>query len=89
MSHHLTDSQLTGFFREAARISRMLVFVDAVEQRNSWLRTTLWKYDRGSFPRSAETLATMMAGYFKLEHQESYSKLYKYVLFVGIPAQNS
>lgn len=89
MSHHLTDSQLTGFFREAARISRMLVFVDAVEQKNSWLRTTLWKYDRGSFPRSAETLATMMARYFKLEHQESYSKLYKYVLFVGIPTQNS
>ena len=90
MSHHLTDSQLAALFREAARISRLrLLFVDCVEQRDSWLRTALWKYDRGSYPRSAETLATMMARYFNLEHQEIYSSLYKWVLFVGTPAQNS
>ena len=86
MSHHLTDSQLGAFFREAARVSRSsLVFLDGVERKNSWLSTTLWKYDRGSHPRSAETLATVMASDFDIEHQETYSNIYTYVLFVGRP----
>jgi ubiquinone/menaquinone biosynthesis C-methylase UbiE len=86
MSHHLTDVQLSSAIREFARVCRSkLIFVDAIRRETSRVNNFLWKYDRGSYPRSVAQLRREIEQHFHIEHEECYSIYYHYWLCVGIP----
>lgn len=86
MSHHLTDDECHNLFAELARVCRgHLVFFDAVERPGSTVSRLLWKYDRGSHPRPADSIVAMMAKWFYIEHREEYAIYHRYVLCVGRP----
>ncbi len=86
MSHHLTDVQLSNAVREFARVCRSkLIFFDAMRQKTSQLSNLLWKYDRGSYPRSIEHLRREIERHFYIEHEERYSIYHHYWLCIGTP----
>jgi ubiquinone/menaquinone biosynthesis C-methylase UbiE len=86
VSHHLTDPELGKMFAELARVCRKrFIFLDAVEKRNSAVSNFMWRYDRGSYPRTAERLIAMLQQHFVMEETQQYSIFHHYLLFVGRP----
>ncbi len=86
VSHHLTDPELGKMFAELARVCRKrFIFLDAVEKRNSAVSNFMWRYDRGSYPRTAERLTAMLQQHFVMEQTQQYSIFHHYLLFVGRP----
>lgn len=86
VSHHLTDQELGQMFAELARVCRtQFIFLDAVEKRNSLVSNFMWRYDRGSYPRTAERLTAMLQRHFVMEETQQYSIFHHYLLFVGRP----
>jgi hypothetical protein len=85
-SHHLNDQELGKMFAELTRVCRQrFIFLDAVEKRNSPVSNIMWRYDRGSYPRTAERLVAMLLQHFVMEEMQQYSIFHHYLLFVGRP----
>lgn len=88
LTHHLTDEQLPLLFAELSRVIRCkLVFLDAVRTKHSKISALLWKYDRGAYPRSAETLKMMIERYFEIEQIEHYTIQHSYLLCKAKPKE--
>lgn len=86
MTHHLSDAQLSVLLHEIARVTRQrVVLLDPVWSRSP-LSRLFWHYDRGSFPRQAETLSALLNSVFRCESTEDFRILHRYLLFVGSPA---
>ena len=86
LSHHVTGRELPLVFSELARvIRRRLIFMDAVVDPGSRTGNLLWKYDRGSHPRSVEALHSALETYFVPEHVKSFTVYHSYILWVGTP----
>jgi ubiquinone/menaquinone biosynthesis C-methylase UbiE len=86
VSHHLTDGELGKMFAELARVCRkQFIFLDGVEMRSSPVSNFMWRYDRGSYPRTAERLTAMLQQHFVMEETQQYSIFHHYLLFVGRP----
>jgi ubiquinone/menaquinone biosynthesis C-methylase UbiE len=84
-AHHLDDAQLRRFFAEAARVvRRRLVFLDPLHT-DRVVSKLLWRYDRGSNPRTAATLEAEMNRGFVVEHAEQFRIHHSYTLLVGTP----
>lgn len=86
VTHHLSDAQLPELFRETARVlkpGRRILYMDAVQAPDRWRSRFLWRYDRGSHPRSIETLQQTMAKEFNLAHWEVFATHHRYVFGVG------
>jgi ubiquinone/menaquinone biosynthesis C-methylase UbiE len=87
VSHHLTDRELEDLFSGLARVCRnQLIFLDALEQKISPMSNFMWRYDRGSYPRTAERLISMLGRHFVIEETQRYSIYHHYLLCVGRPA---
>lgn len=85
MSHHLTDTQLGDALRELSRVCRRrLIFLDAVRDPGVVSRT-LWKYDRGSYPRSVDQIRTQMEWHFVIENEARNSVYHHYWLCLARP----
>jgi SAM-dependent methyltransferase len=86
VSHHLTDEQLDRFLASIARICRRgFVFLDALDQPHSLVSRLLWRYDRGSHPRTAEVLHARLEQHFVIEREERYRIYHSYLLCVAAP----
>jgi ubiquinone/menaquinone biosynthesis C-methylase UbiE len=85
VTHHLTDTELSAFVHELARVVRCKLILQDAVQSNGWISRLLWKYDRGSHPRSAQALIAALEIGFAIEHVEYYSIYHRYLLVVGIP----
>ncbi len=86
LAHHLSDNELSFLFRELARVvKRKLIFVDPIENKKSKISNLLWKYDRGSHPRSPKALYSTMESWFEVEHIEHFAVYHHYILCIGIP----
>jgi hypothetical protein len=86
VSHHLTDQELGEFFSELARVCwNQLIFLDALEEKSSLVSKLMWRYDRGSHPRTAERLTSMLRDHFILEDEHRYAIYHRYLLCVGRP----
>lgn len=86
-THHLTDEMFNQTIMEALRILRVggnFILLDAVYNDQRRISRILWKLDRGSYPRSAETLRKKLGANFKIIHWEQYSVYHEYVLGVGV-----
>ncbi|HEY3195384.1 MAG TPA: methyltransferase domain-containing protein [Candidatus Dormibacteraeota bacterium] len=88
VGHHLSDSQLVALFRESARVLKpagRMLFIDPVLAPERWRSRLLWRYDRGSHPRTVVALREAMASEFDLAHWEDFAIHFRYVLGVGTP----
>jgi SAM-dependent methyltransferase len=88
VSHHLGDPQLAMLLSESARVLRpggTFVFVDPVWDPARWRGRLLWRYDRGSFPRSEATLRTAVSAHFAISRWDVFAIHHRYVICVGEP----
>jgi ubiquinone/menaquinone biosynthesis C-methylase UbiE len=86
VTHHIPDSLLPAVFAELARTCRhTLLFLDAVRRPRSPVSHLLWKYDRGSFPRSGPVLLEAMRPFFDVVQTEYYTTYHRYLLCVARP----
>lgn len=83
--HHLDDHQLSQFVAEVARVVRKGVIILDPLATEAWISRMLWKYDRGSFPRTAHQLVTAFAQHFELEQMTTFKVYHQYVLFRARP----
>jgi SAM-dependent methyltransferase len=92
VSHHLRDSELAQFVREAARVLNSdgrLIFIDALWCPRRWRAQMLWRFDRGSHPRTEEQLRSALARSFQLVVWERFSVHHEYVLAIGRPDETA
>lgn len=86
LAHHLPDTELTLVFDELVRVVRQkVIFLDPVKCQESIISNLLWKYDRGSYPRSIQTLCSVIEPWFEIEHMENYTIYHHYLLWIGKP----
>jgi len=86
VTHHLSDTELDILFSEIARVIRLkLIFLDAVEHKESIISNIMWRYDRGSHPRQGQYICSAIKSYFEVEHLEHYKIYHHYLMCIGIP----
>ena len=86
VTHHLSDLELHLLFSEIARVVRKrLIFLDALWRDTSRISRLLWKYDRGSYPRTVDELSSALERWFKIENSERYSIHHEYLLCTATP----
>src|SRR5262249_7931537 len=80
MAHHLTDAQLGEMLQELARICRLkLILLDPVTHHSAVSRL-LWKYDRGSYPRTIDELRSHIVRHFVISSEARNSVYHHYWL---------
>ncbi len=88
VSHHLPDALLPQMLREAARVLKPdgnFLFLDAVWNPRRPIGRLIWRYDRGSHPRTAATLQSHISSHLRITHWEQFSIHHEYVLCVATP----
>ncbi len=84
--HHLTDDELSRLIDELGRVvRRRLIVLDAVACAERMVSNMLWKYDRGSFPRTGERIRAALERRFRLEHVGELTVYHRYILCVASP----
>ena len=87
VSHHLTDEQLPRLFGESARVLKRggrMLFIDAVLAPERFRSRLLWRYDRGSHPRTSEVLKEAMAKELKIQKWDDFAHHFRYVFLAGV-----
>ena len=87
VSHHLSDISLVQLISEIGRILKAngtFLFLDAVWAPERWLGRLLWKYDRGSYPRKAEHINSIVSQRFRVIKCKRYTIHHEYVLYRAI-----
>src|SRR5260221_8413020 len=91
VSHHIPDALFSRFMGESMRVLKedgCFIFHDAVWDDSRPISRLLWKYDRGSFPRTLKTLHSLLSAHGRVIHWEEYSIYHHYVLGLVVPAAN-
>lgn len=90
IAHHLADDGLSRLLDEGARVLRpggRLVFLDPVWDPDRPLARLLWRYDRGSYPRTGTGLRRTVARRYDILHWEQFAVVHGYAL--GIAARRA
>jgi SAM-dependent methyltransferase len=88
VTHHLGAQELTALLAESARLLKQdgrMILMDAVWESERRMGRWLWKYDRGSFPRTAESLRSAIEERFTILHWESFGVSHAYFICVAGP----
>lgn len=88
VSHHLSDDLFATFVAECARLLRpggALIFLDAVWRSERVISSLLWRYDRGSAPRTASRLTAALSTAFAIDQATSFAIMHEYLLIAGSP----
>ena len=86
VAHHLPDDLFNDLLGGCSRVlknSGYFVFLDAVWEPANRVSRMLWKFDRGSYPRTAETLRSLILRHFRIERWELFAVYHRYILGVG------
>ena len=86
VSHHISGNFIDLFFAESSRIIRpegIIIFLDSIWNPSRRIGRLLWRYDQGSFPRTAETLLELLDKYFLIQYFERFSILHEYFIIIG------
>ena len=84
VTHHLTDIDLATVLRESARVlapQGVLVLYDAVWAPRRLAGRLLWRYDRGSNPRTAVQLSTALDRHFRIIDRRDFAVFHRYAAF--------
>ena len=86
VAHHISGNFIDSFFAECGRIIRpggFFIFLDPIWNPVKRIGRLLWRYDRGSFPRTAETLFELLDRHFQIQYWERFSILHEYYISIG------
>ena len=86
VTHHLTDESLALMMAECARVlapGGRLILSDAIWAPDRRVGRMIWHYDRGSFPRTAETLRAAVCGSMKIETWDQFAIWHEYFMCVA------
>lgn len=84
--HHLPDGLLEMFLSESARVLRSggrFILLEPIWAPERLPGRLLWRFDRGSYPRSPDHLRTLLQEHFTIVHWELYQIWHRYVIAVG------
>jgi len=87
VAHHLSDDLFTALLGECERLLQdagYFIFLDPIWAPSNRVGRLLWKYDRGSHPRTATALWSLISQHFKLQHWELFAVYHQYVLGIGV-----
>jgi ubiquinone/menaquinone biosynthesis C-methylase UbiE len=85
--HHVPEENLAVLFQEISRVLKpcgKFIVIDPVWASGRWIGRQLWKYDRGAFPRTEETLHSAISPYYKIVYWQTFHVYHEYVLCVGV-----
>lgn len=85
VAHHISDDLLDQFIGEAMRMLKdggSLIFLDPLLVKRRAIGRLLWKYDRGSNPRTASQLRRVLLRHGKIQQSLTFSILHTYWLCV-------
>ncbi len=86
VAHHLSDRGFARMVRELARVARkQVLFLDPVVKLRSPLSRILWALDRGSNPRTEDSLLRFLGESIELQRIERFTVYHSYLLCVGRP----
>jgi ubiquinone/menaquinone biosynthesis C-methylase UbiE len=86
VTHHLTDSLLDQMLSESRRIltgGGKLILSDALWAPNRRVSRTIWKYDRGSFPRTPQRLQDAVSKHLGISSWEQFAIWHEYFICVA------
>ena len=86
VSHHIPDDLLPSLITESIRSLKpggRFIFFDAVWEPSRWTGRLLWKYDRGSYPRTKGSLKTLIGSHCTIIHWQEINIFHKYILCTG------
>jgi ubiquinone/menaquinone biosynthesis C-methylase UbiE len=86
--HHIPDESLGHLFRETRRVlkdSGSLLLVEPIWRSDSRVSRLLWRYDRGSHPRTPESLSSSMSEHFVIQHSERLKTWHTFAFYVATP----
>ena len=86
VTHHLADPLLDRMVSECARVLKpggRLILSDAVWAPNRRAGRLIWRYDRGSFPRTAEALRKVISTYLRVEQWDQFAIWHEYIISVA------
>lgn len=89
VAHHLTNAMLASVLCESVRVLRpggRMFFLDPVFAERRRIGRMIWRLDRGSYPRTAETLRRVFSQHFRVAHWEQFAIYHEYVFGVGVRA---
>ena len=85
LMHHLSDVELSSLMGELARVTRRRVLLLDPLADASWVGQLLWKYDRGSYPRTRTRLLAAVSDAFEVERTREFARFHRYLLLVATP----
>jgi Methyltransferase domain len=85
VSHHLDDGQLDRVIGELARVSRRVVFLDALRNDDRAVSRWLWRFDRGRHPRTRDRLRGALERRLIVEREGAFTVFHQYALWVATP----
>jgi ubiquinone/menaquinone biosynthesis C-methylase UbiE len=86
--HHIPDAYVDQLFGEAMRILKprgRVVVLDPIWDPTRLRGRLIWSYDRGSYPRTAESIQSKLAAHGTIVHWEQYAIHHRYVLGIVTP----
>jgi ubiquinone/menaquinone biosynthesis C-methylase UbiE len=89
VTHHIPDALLDQFLAETRRVLKYggrFILVDPVWAPSRLIGRLLWKYDRGSFPRTGDDIRDTISSKYNLERCDEFAVYHKYVLCSAVKA---
>jgi ubiquinone/menaquinone biosynthesis C-methylase UbiE len=86
VTHHLTDDLLDRMLGESARVltaGGKLILSDAIWAPDRRIGRAIWKYDRGSFPRTADILQAAVAKHLAVTTWDQFAIWHEYFVCVA------
>jgi ubiquinone/menaquinone biosynthesis C-methylase UbiE len=86
VTHHLTDDLLNKMIAEVGRIlspTGKFILTDAVWAEDRRIGKLMWKYDRGSFPRTTEKLQAVVQSHLAIESWEPFAVWHEYFVCIA------
>jgi ubiquinone/menaquinone biosynthesis C-methylase UbiE len=86
--HHIPDDRLGRLFQETRRVlkqSGSLLLIEPIWRSDSRVSRLLWRYDRGSHPRTPESLSSSVSEHFVIQHTERLKTWHTFAFYVATP----
>ena len=86
VTHHLPDVVLERMVAESARVLNpcgKFILSDAIWAPRRRTGRLIWRYDRGTFPRTAEALRDVIGGQLHIEQWDQFAIWHEYIICVA------
>ena len=88
LSHHIPDDRVDYLLRECYRILRptgTLLFVESLRNDRRFRSRFLWKYDRGSFPRTGAEVRQLVEKNGVIAYAEEFEFAHQHIILEARP----